>query len=279
MGVEVPRETDPRDGQMTSGPLSLFARCIQGRMAKHLDPLPVHTYLLENVRDWKKWLEPLDDIKTVGGVTGMCFQGSAEWFLYARREDIPIEWARHAPTEDANESPADVMLMVKRFMADEDLSQPIIRFLHAGSSYRLSTHPSTWMARDALGEDYCKQLGHLLDLLATHFPEKAPHVAAYLRGWVNKPLIHHLPPPALPLLSHTYRTTGWQTQPVRQALAAATAFSDGAGPRVVSVQRKRRKFENPINLPLASWVAFQRSRGVDEEEAVQQWHGAQLLGG
>jgi hypothetical protein len=248
-------------------------------MSAHLRPLPTHTHLLENVRDWKQWLEPLDEIRKTGGVTGMCFQRSAEWFLYCRREDIPVQWAHHAAPDDPQASPADVMLMVKRFMADEALSQPIIRFLHAGSSYRLSTGPSTWMARDALGEDYCKQLGHLLDLLHMHFPEKAPHVAAYLRGWVSKPLMHHSPPPALPLLSYMYRPAGWPTQPVREALATAAAHSDGAGPRVVSVQRKRRKFENPINLPLASWVAFQRSRGVDEEQAVQQWHGARLLEG
>lgn len=244
-------------------------------MGDHLKPTPVTTHILEHVRDWKSWLMPLDDIKPIGGVTGMCFEGSASWYCYCRRSHVPIEWAHHVQS-DVDTSPTDVMLLVKRYMADSDLSQPAVRLLHAGASWRLPQHPLTWMPRDSLSQEYLKGLNTLCDHLAQHFPEKVMTVANYFQRWVGTPLVAPVPPGPMVLLEHSYTDVANAGPP---GLDIIVGEPEVRGPRVVGIQRKRRRVnsDNMDQMPLPSWVAYQRTCGVDEADAVAQWQGAQLL--
>jgi len=103
--------------------VSAFARVVQRRMSAFLRPLPVRSGMLDICRDWRSWLEPLDDIPKRDGIVGLK-TANVHWLCFTRRRDLPLDVA--AVTElpaNGGVSPNDVMLMCKEYMSSANLMQ------------------------------------------------------------------------------------------------------------------------------------------------------------
>ena len=90
--------------------------------------------MLDNTRDWKNWLAPLGDIHVKTGVENIMNSGM-HWIGFSRRSDVDAGM----PMEGASltSAPGDVMAMVKKFMSDSQLCQPVFTFIRAGASTML----------------------------------------------------------------------------------------------------------------------------------------------
>ena len=146
---------------------------IQRHMGRQRKPCVVFSTLLQSVHDWISWLVPLDDLKPDAGISGHCIEGSANWLCWTRREDVLVEWVDKMERPGVGQ-PADVMLMVKRYMADAHVSKQILLFVHAGANFRLPDHPLTWQAKDPMSKEYTDGLGHLLDLVTPRAEAEKP---------------------------------------------------------------------------------------------------------
>ena len=128
-----------------------MAEHVQRRMSQYMasreKPINVCSGLLEGVRDWRSWLDPLDQIRTKQGIEMITH---AHWFAWTTRADLPMEWATLGPVPRAEAQPHDVMLLVKEFMSDINLMQPPVLMLSAGASAMLQplAGPNAWDYRD-----------------------------------------------------------------------------------------------------------------------------------
>ena len=159
---------------------------VHRRMTAHLRPLDVHAGVLDQVRNWKEWLEPLDDIKSSRGVVNITGVDAAHWFCFCRRSTVPVEYATRLKPSAAGESPSDVVLLVKNFIHDSDLSQDIITFCHSGSSWRLPRSPPTWRPKQFFTPEYVQGLRVLVGKIREHFPERSQAIH-YLNAWMSLP--------------------------------------------------------------------------------------------
>ncbi len=243
-------------------------------MSKYLAPMAVATGVVEELRDWKAWLTPLDDIP-LDGISGLCYKGSCHWFCYTRRCDLPLDVADYVKVEPCD-LPNDVVVMVKEYMSSDCLAQPVFKFCRASATCSLPQCPQDWLSRIPFTPEYIANLNTLVQKVNTHFHDKGT-ATEYLQTWVSKPLKPSFPPECPAILKYTCGQRAG-TVPIGPALAAAAA-SDKTGPRLVQVKRRRvaEPARGPINLPLHSYVAFRRSQGVDESDAATEWAGAQAV--
>ena len=84
---------------------------VQQRMARHLDPLPVSAGIIGDVRNWKEWLDPLDDIHTKGGIVGITGKAASHYYHYCRRRDLPAEVVGNVRAPQDSIDPNDVVVM------------------------------------------------------------------------------------------------------------------------------------------------------------------------
>ena len=251
---------------------------VQQRMARHLDPLPVSAGIIGDVRNWKEWLDPLDDIHTKGGIVGITGKAASHYYHYCRRRDLPAEVVGNVRAPQDSVDPNDVVVMEREFMSSPDLRQQVLTFCRAGASWHLPSDPRRWRPRDPFSQAYFNGLKHLARLVVKHFPEKAGAVS-YLRAFLSRPRSPVGPPPALTLFSQQQtRSTLMVSMPVGHALHTVQSAGGGQVQRM-GLKRRRAKTD-PFSAQVASvslqtWVAFRVSQGQTAKEAELEWRGAQ----
>ena len=248
-----------------------WRRIVQRRISSHLNPLPVLAGMLDNTRDWKNWLAPLDDIHHKTGVENIMNSGM-HWIAFSRRSDVVVG----VPMEEVGlaSAPGDVMAMVKRFMSDGQLCQPAFTFIRAGASSLLPhpTGPNTWVPRDAFTtidhNNFTRFSGKVHRLLRGKIG-----ALQYLKDWMGKPVQPNTPPDA-PLC--------FQARSVAQGQDFATALEQAVRVgqdefRPIGVKRRRVDASHRrIDMPLPQYLETRSSQGVSIEQAVQEWNGGQL---
>ena len=82
---------------MWDSPMEMAER-VQRRMSKfmaaRLKPIPVCSGIVQAVRDWKTWLDPLDCIRGTRGVEQIT---GVHWLAFVRRKDVPVNLAMQIP--------------------------------------------------------------------------------------------------------------------------------------------------------------------------------------
>ena len=146
------------------------------------------------VRDWRSWLEPLDQIRSKQGIEMITH---AHWFAWTTRADLPMEWATLGPAPSAEAQPKDVMMVVKEFMSDINLMQPPVLMLSAGASAMLQplAGPSAWDYREDID---VAAIERLCTKVVNTCPSRAS-VVPYLKQWVAQPRV-----PAMPVPTHNH---------------------------------------------------------------------------
>ncbi len=240
-------------------------------MARNLNPLPVTSGMVETCRDFRAWLEPLDEIRP-DDLKGL-MTSDAHWFAFVRRADLPIEVAARTPVEPAS-APGDVMMLVKRHMSDHNLAQEPLKFLRAGASCVLPCPrgPSKWEPRHPLTDEETRGFERLCRKVLDTLPSRAGAVG-YIQDWMRKPRAPPQAPPPLQLLTHRCRRDSAAIGLVLEdALAGGHVASE---PRLVTLKRRRHPEGARLQLPLGQYVNFRVSQGVSADDAVQEWQGGQ----
>ena len=249
-------------------------------MAAHLRPLPVCSGAVRAVRDWRRWLAPLDDIKVKDGVVGM---KSAHWFCLTRRQDLPLDVAGALAAGDADDgassAPGDVMLMSKEFMSSANLARTPLLFCRAGMSNRLPspTGPPVWEPNSDFTHEYKVDAARLAEKVRKLLPARLGAIE-YMQEWMARPREPPAPPDPPLILQHRCGPIG---DPIGLVLERAVSSCAPAQPRLMQIRRRRAPGEAGVvaDLPLPAWVTFREAQGIPVDEAVAEWNGAQVLRG
>ena len=258
--------------------VSAFARVVQRRMSAFLRPLPVRSGMLDICRDWRSWLEPLDDIPKRDGIVGLK-TANVHWLCFTRRCDLPLDVA--AVTElpaSGGVSPNDVMLMCKEYMSSANLMQAPCVFLNSGASNVMPnpTCPPAWETRIPFSQEAKHDAERLWTKVHRLLPQRSRAVE-YMKEWMARPGLPAGQPSTPLILDRRYHldTLG---EPIGVVLERAIMHGSTGEPKLLRVKRRKPGLKIPCEeMPLASWIRFREGQGIGVLEAAQEWNGAQQL--
>ncbi len=247
-------------------------------MAARIRPTPVKSGILDACRDWREWLEPLDDIKSKRGLEGL-MASDCHWLCFCRRRDLHPNCAAVSPAPGSDSSPGEVVLQAKRYMSDNALMQPPFVMLRAGASVHLQppTGPGAWQQRHELTD--ADAIHRLCRKILDTLPSRSAAVE-YLRNWMARPRLPEEPPTSAAVLSHRFGDAaagGAAWQVFAEALRPDPADDE---PQVALVVKRRRGNEGQrhVAVPLPVYVDFRTSQGISVQEAVKEWNGGAIVG-
>ena len=255
-----------------------MAEQVQRRMSQYMasrsKSTNVSSGLLEGVRDWRSWLEPLDQIRSKQGIEMITH---AHWFAWTTRADLPMEWATLGPAPSAEAQPKDVMMVVKEFMSDLNLMQPPVLMLSAGASAMLQplAGPSAWDYREDID---VAAIERLCTKVVNTCPSRAS-VVPYLKQWVAQPRVPAMPVPHTTTFQYQCRDGPTLGLPQDLKRSLEPTEQDVAIRPVVVKRRKRNQADWELceKMTLENYVATRTTQGVNPEIAVQEWNGSIAL--
>ena len=260
-----------------------MVEAVQRRMTSHMESrihrTPVKSGMLHAVRDWRLWLKDLDDIKSQRGLEGL-MTSDCHWLCFCRRRDLHPDCAAVVSAPGSDDSPDDVVLQIKRYMSDSELSQPPFVMLRAGASVHLQPYagPGTWQTRTPIDNVLVDALNRLCKKVLKTVPSRAG-VVGYLQRWMAAPRVPPVPPICPAILTHSFGTAvagGAAWQVFGEALRPDP--TDDAPRSTVVVKRCRGAgAQRHADVALPAYVEFRVSQGVSVHDAVQEWNGGQVL--
>ena len=249
-------------------------------MSRTLGHVKATTRKLDFIRSWNSWREGLG----VTGFPGITGKGSPHWYHFSLRNSLPNALLPRVAPEARAGSPNDVMLEVKEFMADSDLSQDIIVAVPAEKASLIPVAPHTVVPRHVICSKLRGKLATFCTRLLRHFPDKTA-AAAYIREWMDRADTSGLNRPLeLRFLA------GASAGGVGSARCVATEVAQQCAypVKVVSVTRSeeraarrgstRERASGLPPLPFAEYVAQRVAQGALEETARKEWNGLVIIG-
>ena len=251
-------------------------------MSGHLRPLTVRSGIVDITRDWKAWLEPLDDIPVNprAGISGL-MTSNVHWLCLTRRSDLPLDVTATSASGDDIENPApgDIVVMAKEYMSSPGLHQAAFAFCRAGASNRLPhpVCPPAWCPRFPFTDKDHREAQRFGDKVLRLLPERAAAVQ-YMRDWMAKDVLPSEAPAVPKILLHRYaaQTAG---DAIGLVLERATVQGTVSAPKLLQVKRRKVSLQgnSTLDVPLPSYVAFRECQGIPTMDAVQEWNGNQRL--
>ena len=233
-------------------------------MSHCMGDLPVITKRLDFFRRWDEWREGFG----IQGFPGCTGKGSPHFYRFSLRRDLPQALLPRLAVKEGQ--PGDVLMEVKEFMADKELSQDVICVIPAGRADLVPVAPCLVLPRYPIPSKIQVKLEEFCKRLLRHFPEK--HSAAqYIRRWASRTSTEDL---KKPLQLHFLARTDARSSVPHCSRAAVpeggphcvwpvkTVGVTRAEDRAVRTRAKRpRTTMAPPPMPFAEFVAARTGQG------------------